>query len=322
MPRLASLSFDLLETFVKLVENDGDALATSRELQINQPSMSKRLRYLQLSSPVLKRPWLVREGKRWKLTEEGAKALPAVRELMDRYEKLTEFNEPRGPDLRLGCGREAVVGFVREAVREFTAEMKRNRKEIRLHISTMRGAARIEGVANGALDMALVTHDEASIHSLARRTLHVDSIARHRLALVAHVRSPWARALKRLPERKTPPAALTRFPLILPEPDAGIRKDLDETLRRQGLLGQLQIRLEVGGWAAILAYVADRQGVGIVSEAAVRDPKSLIVRHLDPEHFPPTELRLICRPGFSPHQDKALSADGLQLYEALRRAAK
>lgn len=328
MPRTASLSFDLLETFVRLIENGGDTVKTAEQLHINQPSMSKRLRYLQLSSRVLPRPWLVREGKRWKLTEEGGKALPAVRDLIGRYGQLTAFavpSEARGPDLRLACGREAVAGFVRDAVRHFTAEMKRGKKEkqeFRLLISTVRGAARIEGVANGVLDMAIVTHDEASIHSIARRALHVETIAKHRLALVAHARSPWAAALRRLPERKTPPEALTKFPLILPEPDAGIRKGLDDTLRRHDLLDRLRIWLEVGGWSAIMAYVEDRQGVGVVSEGSLCERKSLIVRYLDPKEFPPTDLRLICRPGFNSADERALSAEGLALYEALRNAAK
>ena len=65
--------------------------------------------------------------------------------------------------------------------------------------------------------------------------------------------------------------ALERFPLIIPEADAGVRKGLDEALRRAGS-ARLDVALEIGGWGTILAYgVGDGLGVGIVSEAAVVD---------------------------------------------------
>src|ERR1700733_6255396 len=77
MPRPVTLSLDLLQTFLLLVEHEGDASVTAQQLGINQPSMSKRLSFLQHSGRVLVKPWLVREGKTWKLTVEGQKVLPA-----------------------------------------------------------------------------------------------------------------------------------------------------------------------------------------------------------------------------------------------------
>jgi len=59
--------------------------------------------------------------------------------------------------------------------------------------------------------------------------------------------------------------AFCSFPLILPEPDAGIRKSLDELERSRGLLNKLDIAPEIGGWSTILAYVRDGFGVGVVS---------------------------------------------------------
>jgi hypothetical protein len=37
------LSIELLQTFLSLLEHDGDTLAAAKDLEINQPSMSKRL---------------------------------------------------------------------------------------------------------------------------------------------------------------------------------------------------------------------------------------------------------------------------------------
>ena len=83
--------------------------------------------------------------------------------------------------------------------------------------------------------------------------------------------------MRQLPKMGVKPEAFELFPLILPEPDAGRRKGLDEVLRSHGMLGKLEIALEVGGWGTILQYVADGVGVGLVSEGALGDVKGLIV---------------------------------------------
>lgn len=69
MPRSVSLSLDLLRTYLLLVRSDGDAARTAQQLGINQPSMSKRLRYFQHAGPLLERPWLDRDGKSWTMTD-------------------------------------------------------------------------------------------------------------------------------------------------------------------------------------------------------------------------------------------------------------
>ncbi len=74
MPRSVSLSFELLQTFVSLVRHEGEAAAVMRELELNQPTLLKRLKYLQHAGPLLDHPWLVREGKTWRLTDEGRKS--------------------------------------------------------------------------------------------------------------------------------------------------------------------------------------------------------------------------------------------------------
>src|SRR5262249_9003175 len=151
------------------------------------------------------------------------------------------------------------------------------------------------GVSNGSLDLAIVSHDEPAIQEIARRPLHVEPLGSHRLVLVCAVDSPWNRGVRALPKDGAPAEALTRFPLILPEPDAGIRKGFDEALHRRGVLGHLNVALETGGWMAILAYVREGFGVGIVSEVTLPEEKGLIVRALDPAVFPPIESKLICR---------------------------
>jgi DNA-binding transcriptional LysR family regulator len=321
VPRPASLSFDLLETFVKLVDNQGDAAKTADELHINQPSMSKRLRYLQSSNRVLKRPWLVREGKSWNLTGEGQKALPAVQDLMKRYDQLVKFadnNQGHRPDLSFACGRQAAVDFVRVAFRQF---YKKN-KDARVRFATLRGESRIEGVATGSLDLACVTHGEAHIRHIARRELHVELIRTDRLALMCRIDSPWAHPLNRLPKSRLPLSALGQFPLILPEPDAGFRRTLDDTLRNQREVRRLDIRLEVGGWRSIKAYVEDVVGVGVISESVIddEDEKKFVIRYFEPSVIPATQMKLICRKQLDSDQ-RDLSPLAATFYDELKAAA-
>jgi DNA-binding transcriptional LysR family regulator len=294
MPRTVSLSFELLETVVALVRAGGEASSAIKELGINQPSLSKRLKYLQHAGPLLDRPWLVRNGRTWELTDEGRRVWPAIAELVDRYDNLEAFLDGHrsiASSVRFSCGQLMAAGLVRDALQLLEQE----HPQTRLRISTLRGRSRIEGVSNGSLDLATVSHDEPSIAEIARRPLYVEPLVSHGLALVCAQDSPWIRAVRSLPKDAVRARALTEFPLIVPEPDAGIRKAIDEALHREGLLNSLNIVLELGGWATILTYVRDGLGVGVVSEGAVRETKGLAIRVLDPEVFPRVETKLICR---------------------------
>ena len=98
------------------------------------------------------------------------KAWPAALDLVNRYQNLPHFVEEEGQAtgaaaVRFACGQAMAAGLVR---RSFWIQRY---PLARLSISTMRGRARIEGVSNGSLDLAIVTHDEPSILEAARRTL-------------------------------------------------------------------------------------------------------------------------------------------------------
>jgi DNA-binding transcriptional LysR family regulator len=320
MPRSVSLSFELLQTFVSLIRHEGEAAAVMRELELNQPTLSKRLKYLQHAGPLLDRPWLVREGKTWKLTAEGRKVWPAVEELVDRYRNLHTFVEEGGKPagaapVHFACGQQMAAGLVRRALHEY----RQKHADARLRISTLRGRARIEGVSNGSLDLAIVAHDEPSILEIARRPLHIEPLVTYRLALVCASGTKWESKLRSLPRAGAPPEAFCSFPLILPEPDAGIRKGLDEVLRSRGLLGKLDIALEIGGWATILAYVRDGFGVGVVSEGALAEVDGLTLRRLDPGSFSAIEAKLICRRASGSGEELDLSQAATDWCEELRR---
>jgi len=292
MPRPLSLSFDLLRTFQLLVHCEGDAAEAAKDLGINQASMSKRLKNLQHAGALLDHPWLERHGKTWRLTDEGHRVLPAVEEILARYDGLTRFvGQPFEKRIKFACGQQAVQGFVRKAIGRFRERFP----TVRLHVATLRGTARIEGVANGMLDLATVTHDEPDIHNIARRKLYVEALVEDQLMLACANGASWAPAVKNLAKTNVSAEKLVSFPLIVPDPDSGVRHWFDTILREQGVLGRMDIVLEAGGWATILAFVRDGFGVGIVPDTAAKPAKGIILRRLDPAIFPPRVTRLICR---------------------------
>ncbi len=323
MPRSVALSFELLRTFVSLIRHGGEAAAVMKEQGLNQPTLSKRLKYLQHAGPLLDRPWLVREGKTWKLTEEGQRIWPAALDLVDRYQNLHAFvgdeNKAAGAALvHFACGQAMAAGLVRRALLDF----RERYPDRRLRISTLRGYARIEGVSNGSLDLAIVSQDEPTILEIARRSLYIEPLGTYRLALVCASGTKWEPKLRAFPKAGVLPEAFRSFPLILPEPDASVRKGLDEVLRALGLLSELEVVLEVGGWATILSYVRDGVGVGLVSEGVVEGLKGFTVRPLDQATFHPAEAKLICRRLVGSREGLDLTADAMAWWKTLERFRK
>lgn len=292
MPRPASISIELLETFVLLIRNEGDTLRTAAELGINQPSISKRLQFLQHAGRPLSRPWLERRGRRWVLTEEGQSVFAAVEDLIQRYHRLVGFAAQTAPPaLRFACGQQSVVGFVEAASIEF----RKLYPEVRLRISTMRGRARIESVAAGLLDLATVTHDDADIREIARQPLFIEPISTTTLVAVGTSTAVWSDRFGSLSKKTVTAADLVKFPLIMPEPDSGVRQSMERHLRDEKRWNELDVVLEIGGTNAMLSYVRAGHGIGLLSRSAVADETGLIVKQVSSQDFPAITTRLICR---------------------------
>ena len=145
MPRSVTLSFELLETLVVLIRAGGEASAAMKELGINQPSLSKRLKHLQHAGAAAERPWLVRNGKTWELTDEGRRVWPAVTELVDRYDNLETFIEGEHAGttaVRFACGQLMAAGIVREALGLYPAGAAAGRTS---HLQPCAGGRRLRG---------------------------------------------------------------------------------------------------------------------------------------------------------------------------------
>jgi LysR family transcriptional regulator, positive regulator for ilvC len=302
MPRPEHLPLELLQTFALIADLDGDATTAAERLDISQPSISKRLAALRRATTDPNgQPWLFLKGKRWRLTAEGQRVRSVVADLVRRYEQMEQFvgSGREGKSLvSIACGQQAATGFVRIAVERFLRE----HGDCRLRISTPRGKSRIEGVAGGQFDFALVTDSPATIRRYARRELFVETLFEDRLVLAANPRakSTWAATWNSLPaDRPAPAAALAEMPFILPESDASRRQQFDEWCFR-ATAKPLDVVLETGGWQTILDFAESGIGVAVATQTAIeafqaRRHGKLAVRLLDERAFPADSVRLIAR---------------------------
>jgi DNA-binding transcriptional LysR family regulator len=316
MPRPPSISPELMTTFVTVVRTDGDATKAAEVLNINQPSMSKRLAFLQHAGRILRRPWLERVGKSWHLTEEGRRVLPAVEELVHRYRLLTEAIEEERPGVVFGTGLGGAAGYVRRALIAF----RERHQNATFRVSARPAMARVEGVANGSLDLACVRLAHSDILERARRPLFVEDLYEDPLVLVAGPRVEGFDEFQGLTEKSLTPKALTRFPLVLPEPDAGLRREFDRRCREAGVADRLRVAIEVGPAPTALGYVRDGLGVGVLPRSAVNGYQDLTVKPLPPKLSPTNTVRVICRKRAGT-DDLDLTDEGADFLQALRDAA-
>jgi DNA-binding transcriptional LysR family regulator len=316
MPRPPSISPELMTTFVTVVKTDGDATRAAELLNINQPSMSKRLAFLQHAGRILRRPWLERVGKSWHLTEEGRRVLPAVEELVHRYRLLTEAIEEERPGVVFGTGSGGAASYVRRALLAF----RQRHPNATYRVSVRPATARVEGVANGSLDLACVRLAPTEILERARRPLFVEDLYDDPLVLVAGPAVEGFDEFEVINEKALTPKALTRFPLVLPEPDAGLRREFDRRCRDAGVADRLRVAIEVGPAPTALGYVRDGLGVGVLPRSAVNGHGDLTVKALPAKLSPANTVRVICRKRAGT-DDLDLTDRGVDFLQLLREAA-
>lgn len=295
MPRPATLTPELLNTFVTLVRLNGNAGAACRELGINQPSMSKRLAYFQHAGSLIRRPWVVRRGKTWLMTDEGARVLPIVQDLLRRYDLMLDYVSRASTlsGLSFACGREAYSRYVERTLFRYLAQVG-NERSYQISVET-RGEARITGVASGLLGMALVTHDPEQIEKIAdHRPLYIEKIDEEPLALACARESRWADSFHLWREGRVSAKMIASVPLVLPDPDSGLRRQFEERLRIAGVDSGLQIAVQGGGWDVILEAVRSGQGIGLLPRTKA-ESAGLLTRAPLPSLLPCNATYLIAR---------------------------
>src|SRR5262249_48013382 len=101
----------------------------------------------------------------------------------------------------------------------------------------------------------------------------------------------------------------------------GIRQALDAILHRHGLLDELELALEIGGWAPILGHRRGGFGGGGVSGAGLGGPADPLVRRLAPPGVSPTAAERSCPPRAGRGEGLDLSEAALAWWRLLQAAA-
>ena len=260
-PTKSVLTPDLCRTFVALIRLGGAPKAVAEELGLDEASISKRLRPLVRGRPPeLPRPWLVKTGRKFGLTDEGRRMLPAAEEQADRWAAFADTAAAdRAAGVTVACGHEAAGGVVLAAAARFRAL----HPDAALRVAVVRGRQRVEGVVSGRYDLAVVTDNPAAVKEAARRPVAVEQLPDDELVLACAARGPWAAAFAD-GARPADARDVAGWPLVLPEGDAAIRRRWDELLRRRDPSVVPVAAVEVGGWQVLLGYVLAGFGVGLV----------------------------------------------------------
>jgi hypothetical protein len=148
----------------------------------------------------------------------------------------------------------------------------------------MRGLERILGVAEGRIDLALVTHDPEDIAALTggRGPLAVELLAGHAVVVIAHPATASGQELRALPAgREVPLEKLARWPLVGLDARSGVRRKLEQHLQ-----GRAKPRYELegqpGGWAIAREYARNKLGATLLPLPLLtrEDREDFVVRRL------------------------------------------
>lgn len=230
------MNIDDLRLLLKIAEN-GSLSRAADALGLTQPSVSRRLRELenQFASPLF-----YRTGHGVKATELGQAAICRAQSLVldfDNY--VSEFKETA-----LGPSGVVSIALLTAYMREFAVDLfelvKRQHPRIMLRMVESFSAQHEEWLANGQVDIALVTQ----YHS--QRAAHEDTVSSSNLALIG------ARHL--LPDTNTLPfSMLEGMDLVLPAPMNGLRQRVDEEALKQKI--HFRVIFEADSLEAQLALI-------------------------------------------------------------------
>ncbi len=283
-PRHRKPTIEALRALLVLSETQSVS-ETARRLGVSQPVMTKKLQVFKSGEAC--GAVLLRATGKGTLTESAEAVLPAIRELVSRYDRIIGYLQ--GDDtaplvVRIGTGSFAAEYYMPRAI----AALRHVSEECKFETRVCRGRDRIVGTATGAFDISIVTHDEDQIRRALREAridesaLIVTPLARHAMCLLADKRTDAGRELQKLPSSQSVPISkLEQWELVGPDSQSGIRRQLESRVSE----GKLYFAAEGGGWSAAREYARAGLGVAIVPRVTVRreDRKDLVCRKLSPQ---------------------------------------
>lgn len=274
-------SIEALRALLVLAEA-GSVTETARRLGLSQPVISNKLQVFKKNRA--SGPLLVRSDGRLELTDEARAVLPAIRELVARYDRLLSYmkQDATSPQvLRIGSGMFAAEHYLPIVMQELSSILE----DCQIETHVCRGRDRILGTARGALDVSIVTHDSWQVKKLLREErlpdslLEVRKLGRHPMCVLAAIDSAAGRDLHALDKTsRVPTSKLEQWELIGPDRDSGFRRRIESRVKG----AKLYFVSEGGGWVAAKEYARRAIGVALVPLATIAgaDEVDLVIRRL------------------------------------------
>lgn len=232
------MDIELLRFFVE-VARCGSVTAASRELQLSQPTLSRRMRRLENELGV---KLLDRRTDGMVLTVAGRKALAGARSTVRSFDEMAEAvaQSSGAQGLRLGMPPSAMALLLDALM----VRLHRPGNPIRLSVTEGTNASLLEAVRAGQLDIAVATEPPSGAQ------LRIVPLWTEQLFFVGaqrHGALPEAMSL----------AQAAEYPLILGRPTDTIRQSIERAFREQGLAPQVAMELE--GIASIKRLLESRR---------------------------------------------------------------
>ncbi len=289
-------SFRQLEVFLAAARNENLSRAAER-LAMSQSAASGALRDLEQQFDIR---LFDRAGKRLKLNELGRALQPQAEALLQQATALERSFDQHAAIGRLKVGATLTIG--NSLAVELLAQYLGLYPEARVDLEVANTARIAAQVANFELDLGLIEGE------LASPDLDVTPWREDELVVFCAPSHPLAG------QRQIGDRELVAASWILRESGSGTRQTFDRAMR--GLLGQLDIRLELHHTEAIQRAVAAGLGLGCLSRLTLED--AFARGSLLPLEVPERDLRR--RFYIILHRQKYLSA-GIQRWIELCEAA-
>jgi DNA-binding transcriptional LysR family regulator len=146
-------SVRVLRTFIACA-TEGSFAAAAERVALTQAAVGQQMRGLEAD---LRTPLFGRQGKSVVLSEAGRELLPAIRKLVEQYERMqasAHSAEPISGTLHLG----AVVSAVRPLI-EATLSLKARHPALEMHVSAAKSAELVARVQSGELDAGVAIRE-------------------------------------------------------------------------------------------------------------------------------------------------------------------
>lgn len=231
----------------------------AEELHLSQPAITSQVRGLEESLGIA---LFDRVGRNATLTPAGKTLLPYVRQIetltSDAIAALAPFGAQEGVELNIGASHTIGVYLLPKLL----PMLVRDWPKLRIHI--------VSGSTNEILN-ALATHQvsigliEAPGH---RPDLKIEAFLEDELSLILPSSHRWAK------KATLRAAEIVQEPILLRESGSGMRRFVEEYLKKNGVLSQqLRTNVDMNSTEAIISAVEAGLGIGFVPVMALDKAK-------------------------------------------------